>query len=313
MSKTSSHSAGFWVLFFKLVPKLLKFVKFGKLALAGGFIGAYSFLFSWQFAVLLFLTIYIHEWGHLITMRRAGLKTRGIYMLPFVGGVALAGERFPTQKAESYIAMGGPVMGLGMAAIALVLYVTTHQELFIHSALWIAVINLFNLIPIYPLDGGRVTKSVTVSLHGGFGRFMLVLMGIAGIIVAYWYGIGLLGFLGGLTLFESVLTWFKSRDFGRYSEWSDSTEKALSKLRGISADQSEALLRYQAETELVGLKQKIDRAREAARPEEVAPVMDAKEIWLSLLLYAGTAALLVVIMRLASTVVDGSVAFELFK
>jgi len=87
---------------------LAKTVKFGQAALFGISAAAYSLLFSWQFAVLILVSLFIHEGGHIWAMRQCGMRTRGIYFIPFLGGVALADESFPSRGAEVFVAIMGP-------------------------------------------------------------------------------------------------------------------------------------------------------------------------------------------------------------
>lgn len=69
---------------FPVLVKLLKGAKFGKLALGGASVAAYSILFSWQFALVIIGSLLFHEYGHVWAMKRHGLKVKGVYLIPFL-------------------------------------------------------------------------------------------------------------------------------------------------------------------------------------------------------------------------------------
>ena len=183
----------------KLGPKL------GKIALAGASVAAYATLFTWQFAVVLVLAILIHEWGHVVSMKRCGLPVKGIYLIPFVGGVAVgrAYEDNRLTEAQNYeIAMMGPVFGLGSCLALLVPYWTTGSEFWGASAAAVALVNLFNLLPIFPLDGGRVLRALFASAGR---RPVLVAMGASLLVTAvalFWLGAPMLAVLLGIGVME---------------------------------------------------------------------------------------------------------------
>lgn len=201
-SSPAPKRAGFIALFiklggklFSLLLKLVKGLKAGKIALAGGSFAAYAVLFSWQFALVLIASLLFHEMGHMWAMRRYGMKTKGIYLIPFLGAAAVAEDRFPSRKAELNIALMGPVWGAGMALAAYVTYLATGEALFAALAGWMAMLNLFNLLPINPLDGGRVMKSVAYSVSSRLGSAFLWSGIAAGFYAAWRFNLGLLWLL----------------------------------------------------------------------------------------------------------------------
>ena len=96
-----------------------------------------------------------------------------MYLIPFVGGVAV-GERARTYWAETYISMMGPIYGLIMTLVAWLGYVISGSELLGLVASYGALINLFNLLPIYPLDGGHVIKACALSLGNRLSMIFLL-------------------------------------------------------------------------------------------------------------------------------------------
>lgn len=125
----------------------------------------YSLFFSWGFAVLLLGSLVFHEYGHIWAMQRCGMKVSGIYLIPFVGGAAVPKSRVPSQAATAFIYLAGPAFGLALAAATAAGYLCTGWTILAGAAFWMAILNLFNLIPVFPLDGGGVLRSVAYSAH----------------------------------------------------------------------------------------------------------------------------------------------------
>lgn len=150
--------------------KLFKSASVFKVALAGASLAAYSLIMSIEFAVALLGILVFHEYGHLRAMKRMGIPTKGMYLIPFVGGIAV-GDKPETRWQEVYIAMMGPIFGLLMTLVFFVIYLITDNTFAALVASLSALINLFNLIPVMPLDGGRVVKALVFS---GNNRLALI-------------------------------------------------------------------------------------------------------------------------------------------
>jgi len=168
-----------------LVKGGLVVVKAGKLVLALASFAAYAFLFTWQFAVIILGMLVIHECGHLRCMRHYGMKTRGIYFIPLVGAAAVAEDNFPSRRAEATIALAGPLTGAVLAAGTGLLYFATRNGAFAAAAAWMALVNLFNLLPVVPLDGGRVVKSITCSIGSRTGMAAVIAGMLLGAVLAF--------------------------------------------------------------------------------------------------------------------------------
>ena len=167
-----------------LVKGGLVVVKAGKLLLALASFAAYAFLFTWQFAVIIVGMLVIHECGHLRCMKHYGMKTRGIYLIPLLGAAAVAEDNFPSRRAEATIALAGPLTGAVLAAGTGLVYFATRNGAFAAAAAWMALINLFNLLPVVPLDGGRVVKSITCSVGSRTGLAALIAGMLLGAVLA---------------------------------------------------------------------------------------------------------------------------------
>jgi Zn-dependent protease len=136
-----------------------------------------------------FGTVVLHELGHALTARRFGVRTRDITLLP-IGGVARL-ERIPERpREELLIALAGPAVNVALAGLFAVAGAATGAVFFIQLA-WInAAIAGFNLLPAFPMDGGRVLRALLASrlgwtrgtvLAGRVGKLMAVLLGVAGL------------------------------------------------------------------------------------------------------------------------------------
>jgi Zn-dependent protease len=160
---------------FTLLTKLIKGLKIGKMGLAGATMASYSYMFTWEFAAVILFALFVHECGHIWAMKRCGLKTNGIYFLPFSGAVAVSDDEFPSRGAEVFIAIMGPIWGFVLALLTGLVYVATENPFFAATASWMSMVNLFNLLPINPLDGGRIMKSIAYSIHSRLGLVFLII------------------------------------------------------------------------------------------------------------------------------------------
>lgn len=194
---------GFWGVLLKFGPKLLKLTKFLKFGLAAASFGSWALLYTWKFAILIMISIGWHESGHVWAMKKMGMKTKGFYYLPFLGGAAIPEEHYRTYWQNVFVAIMGPIAGLLLALVSLGLFWFTGTPLFAAAASWMAVLNLLNLFPISPFDGGQVIRAVGFSLSTILGRIFLLLSFAVGAVFTFKAGIGLFAFfviIGGLDL-----------------------------------------------------------------------------------------------------------------
>ncbi|AZQ82757.1 site-2 protease family protein [Colwellia sp. Arc7-635] len=175
--------------------KLLKSAKVIKVLFAAGSLAAYSWLFSIEFAIALILCLVFHEYGHIKAMKYFGLKTKGIYLIPFVGGLALSDDKINTRWQDIVISIMGPFFGLILSIACLIGYWLTDIEILAGLAVFNALLNLFNMLPILPLDGGHVLKSIAFSINSKVGLIACALGAVLGIYISYYFGLALLGFL----------------------------------------------------------------------------------------------------------------------
>jgi Zn-dependent protease len=146
---------------FKLLVPLLKMAKLGTLVTMIVVVGAYAQLWGLPFALGFVLLIFVHELGHAIAMRRQGIRAGAPVFIPFVGAV-IAMKGLPRDAwVEALVAIAGPVLGsLGAFICLLVGWATGHPYWYALASTGF-LINLFNLLPIRPLDGGRIVGVIS--------------------------------------------------------------------------------------------------------------------------------------------------------
>jgi len=135
-----------------LLAGLLKAKTFLSMALS---LGVYASAFGWQFALGLVLSIYVHEMGHVVWLRHYGIPATAPMFIPGVGAFVRMSQRPATVGEDARVGLAGPVWGAGAALFALVLGSALDQPILAAIAKAGAWINLFNLLPIWQLDGGR--------------------------------------------------------------------------------------------------------------------------------------------------------------
>jgi Zn-dependent protease len=140
------------------LPNLKLFVTAGTALVS---VAAYSIFFGWWFAAGFVALLFVHEMGHVIALRREGIKATAPVFLPFMGAVVGMRQMPDDALAEARVGLAGPVLGsIGAAAVAVVGELTG-SELLIALAYFGFFINLFNLLPVVPLDGGRAAAAMS--------------------------------------------------------------------------------------------------------------------------------------------------------
>lgn len=122
---------------------------------------AYGLLYGWAFGIGIVLLIFVHEAGHLVAARMMGLNVGLPVFIPFMGAVIALKEAPRNAWIEAVVGVGGPILGtIGALAVA-VLYLPTGNPLYLALGYVGLMLNLFNLIPIVPLDGGRIVSAIS--------------------------------------------------------------------------------------------------------------------------------------------------------
>ncbi len=156
--------------------------------------GAYSLLYGGWFAVALVAMIFVHEMGHVLEIRRQGMRATAPIFIPFLGA-AIFQRQHPTDALkQAQIGIAGPIAGTIAATAAWVLYSATQNPVFLLAASIGFFLNLLNLIPVWQLDGAWVLAPVSpwfqvaglvmialAVLVFHFASFLLIIIGVLGI------------------------------------------------------------------------------------------------------------------------------------
>ncbi|MGQ0640812.1 MAG: site-2 protease family protein [Gemmatimonadaceae bacterium] len=126
------------------------------------FFGLYWTTYGWMLALGLVLSIYIHEMGHVAMLRRLKISAGAPLFIPGVGALVLLKQRIHDPKTDAAVGLAGPVWGLGAGIAALAIYGVTDAKIWLAIAQLTGFINLFNLIPVWQLDGARGFHALSV-------------------------------------------------------------------------------------------------------------------------------------------------------
>ena len=186
----ASSEGGFWPVVKRLLAPLaavglllVKFKGFALLLLKAKFlgtaltmvvsVGAYALLFPVWFAVGFVVLIWIHEMGHVLQLRREGIEASAPMFIPFVGAFVAMKQMPKDVLAEARVGLAGPILGSLGALGAWGIYELTQEPLFLGLAYVGFFLNLFNLLPMLPLDGGRAIGALSP---------VFWLVGVAGVV-----------------------------------------------------------------------------------------------------------------------------------
>ena len=124
-------------------------------------IGAYALLFPVWFAVGIVVLIWVHEMGHVLQLKREGIEASAPMFIPFIGAFVAMKQIPKDALGEARVGLAGPVLGTLAGIATLGLYAATQNPVFLGLAYFNFIINLFNLAPLLPLDGGRAVGAMS--------------------------------------------------------------------------------------------------------------------------------------------------------
>ena len=140
---------------------LLSALKFGSIAATSGTmllsVAVYAGVFGWRYAAGFVALLLVHELGHYMAARRRGLLVGAPIFIPFVGAHIALKQQPHDVETEAYVAIAGPIVGSFGAFAMYALARGQDNDLFLAVAYAGFFLNLFNLLPLSPLDGGRIT------------------------------------------------------------------------------------------------------------------------------------------------------------
>lgn len=211
----------------------LKFVLIGlKLTKAAPLISmvissaAYSFIFGWPYAIGMVGLIFVHECGHALVMMRYGLPFSPMVFIPFMGAVIAMEKRPKNSYEEAIIAFGGPVLGSAAALTVAAAGAATGNQMLFALADWGLLINLFNLLPIGSMDGGRICGAISPSIG---------VIGLAGGGAMIYYG------AVSNPIFYLIMMAGTYQTFSRFMGWGEESEDYY---RISSVDQASLFAAY---------------------------------------------------------------------
>ncbi|GAC1453847.1 MAG: hypothetical protein PVS3B3_11630 [Ktedonobacteraceae bacterium] len=142
---------------------LIFFIKFAPALISAAVsVVIYSLFFGWTFALGIVASLFIHEMGHALVMKLKGIPVGGLIFIPLLGAAVTMRQMPANAKDEAEVGIAGPIAGAIAASVCLVLAqltLNTHT-IWAPLAYFGFFINLFNLIPIVPFDGGRVLAAI---------------------------------------------------------------------------------------------------------------------------------------------------------
>ncbi len=157
-----------------LLPKLKLLTTAGTALVS---VAAYSLFFGWSFAAGFVILIFVHEMGHVIQLRREGLTASAPMFIPFLGAAIMAKSLGENALAEARVGLAGPVLGTAGAGVCLAIGEVANSDFFRALAYIGFFLNLFNLLPVVPLDGGRAMAAMAPWMwFVGFGALVALVL-----------------------------------------------------------------------------------------------------------------------------------------
>ena len=145
----------------KLLLLLFSGLKLSKLLLSGGSmllaLGVYALLYGWRYAAGFIALLLVHEMGHYLAARYKGLNVGLPTFIPFVGAWIELKDLPHDAQTEAFVGLGGPLLGTVGATVCYLLARSWGVDWLLAVSYAGFVLNLFNLIPVSPFDGGRIT------------------------------------------------------------------------------------------------------------------------------------------------------------
>ena len=130
-------------------------------------LGVYWAAWGWRFALGVILTMYVHEMGHVASLRRYGIAATAPMFVPGLGAFVRLKQTLQSPREDARVGLAGPIWGLGATLATYALYVALGWPVLAAIAKFSAWLNLFNLLPVWQLDGGRAFAALTRNQRWG--------------------------------------------------------------------------------------------------------------------------------------------------
>lgn len=209
-------------------PLLKAVVLFGSLLLA---LSAWGLSWNWQTALILTVVLLVHELGHALAMMAFGYRDLNMFFVPFLGAMVTGRPGQCTAWQQAVMLLAGPVPGLlwGMWVLhgdgALLLPAWWSVEIWRQAGLLAVTVNLFNLLPISPLDGGQL---IELALFGRWPRLRVFFAGLSAAALgglAWWWQSSLLAVIAIVLLVAMRFHWRVARLQGALAEVGDESSR----------------------------------------------------------------------------------------
>jgi Zn-dependent protease len=170
---------------------------------------------SWVSVAILMVVLFIHESGHWLAMKAFGYRDLQMFFIPFFGAAVSGKESTVSTARKAVVALLGPAPGIILGIVSGIIYLKSRQPVFLQFGITSVFINALNLLPIYPLDGGRFLDSVIFCRHPIVDLVfkLLAVFVLAG--SALWLKSIPLGVLAFVALAISRETYFQSKIVSR--------------------------------------------------------------------------------------------------
>jgi Zn-dependent protease len=133
-------------------------------------VAAYALIWGWKFAAGFIALLFLHEMGHYVQLRREGVRPSGMVFIPFLGAAVGTRSLGGSALAEARVGLAGPILGTLATAALLPIAAATGDDFWRALAFTGFFLNLFNLAPVVPLDGGRAMAAMAPWMwFAGFG------------------------------------------------------------------------------------------------------------------------------------------------
>lgn len=177
----------------------------------------YNVVFGWKLAVLLIFGVGFHECCHLYAAKKLRYPTGGFYLLPFLGGVSFVTSQYRSLKDQAIVVLAGPLGGGLMACLFSVAYFITHIPIIGAAAVWMLILNMFNLLPLSFMDGGQLMGTITYSISRKFGLICKIISTLAAmaLLLKMNWGLALvISLFGGMEISQEIRS-FQNLKAGR--------------------------------------------------------------------------------------------------
>ncbi|HXP38388.1 MAG TPA: site-2 protease family protein [Solirubrobacteraceae bacterium] len=156
------------------LPKLKLLTTAGTAAIS---VVVYSLFFGWTFAIGFVVLLFVHEMGHVIQLRREGVKASAPMFIPLLGAVVMMKSMPDDALSEARVGLAGPILGTAGSAVCLAIGEATNSN-FMRALAYVGfLLNLINLVPLTPFDGGRAMAAMAPAMwFVGLGVMVALLL-----------------------------------------------------------------------------------------------------------------------------------------